>query len=217
MTKSASALKNGWLSASYLKSAREPKSSSWLSAIYLITSRPLPVKAPTTNWGVEGFWKCSRHILSDSTVILNLHFHVWLPLLTPSPPQITRLLFACMQKDIWLCKPLFQFSSFHRACSKFVHLRFELKVENILSDILRNIEKLTITHGRQYLIISQNSVKLPKSARCSSAFSIKIIADEVVSILWERVLSSKTIFSNKMQNLKRHNVPFGTYGPQIVK
>ena len=109
-------------------------------------------------------------------------------LLTPSPPKITRLLFACMQKDIWLCKPLFQFSSFHRACSKFVHLRFELKVENILSDILRNIEKLTITHGRQYLIISQNSVKLPKSARCSSAFSIKIIADEVVSILWERVL-----------------------------
>ena len=78
--------------------------------------------------------------------------------------------------------------------SKLVHFRFENKVENILLDILRNIEKLTITHGRQYLIISQNSVKLPKSARCSSAFSIKIIADEVVSILWERVLSSKMIF-----------------------
>ena len=100
-----------------LKSAMEPQSSSWLVAIYLITSRPLPVKAPTTNWGkVEGFSKCSRHILSDSTAILNLHFHVWLPLLTPSPPKITTLLFACMQKEICLCIQLFKISSYHGAC-----------------------------------------------------------------------------------------------------
>ena len=65
---------------------------------------------------VEGFSKCSRHILSDSTVILNLHFHVWLPLLTPSPPKITTLLFACMQKEICLCIQLLKISSYHGAC-----------------------------------------------------------------------------------------------------
>ena len=55
---------------------------------------------------VEGFSKCSRHILSDSTVILNLHFHVWLPLLTHSPRKITSFLFAYI---------FFKFSSYHRA------------------------------------------------------------------------------------------------------
>ena len=119
MTKGARALENGWLSASYLKSAREPKSSSWLSAIYLITSRPLPVKAPTTNWGGGGG---VLKVQPAYSFRLNSHSQPAFSCLAASsnslPSQNNQTSFCLYAKRnlVMLCTQLFKFSSYHGAC-----------------------------------------------------------------------------------------------------